>query len=814
MVVRPSVAALIAGALAFVCVAVLFCVRTVPDRVVTLMGGPEGGVDRWGGLRVEYIPPPGAEAEIAEYLEAAAGAERDGNVLRLEFPGVAQDTVATLIDVLVAGGLAMKEELEEDWALAISLQNPLVVDRSDDRDGTRDDSDPRVSLRHDYWQAEYDGNVHRVFYLEGPSREAIEAAIDNARARGWSLPPGREIAFEEIEAHLPDQPSRYRTYVLSTEVLIDGTMIDHATGSFEPTTNRAIVLLDFTAEAGDRFCDITRRIAGKKLAVMLGGRVRSAPVINSAICGGRASITMGGSDPDRQLRERDMLVEVLDHGALPPGGTIRSKQWSPPADTSVAELLGRLVLGLLAGLALALVTFAIVRFAKPSVGSRTHDFKGAFPWKRVAITAIGPIALIVGSRLTLPGLNEAELELMTQGAHMEEMSVIALGLAPIMLAYFLVEVVALIVPQLRWRRHDPQGRIALGRATAILALVLALGHGWLIARYFEGSRMFDGYDTIIATPGLRFQSMVMLSVAAGSLMLAVIAGLISEHGLGNGYGVLLATGIVFDLLPNTRFVNPLGAEMALGVVTFGALVTASVFMLRWRIREGNQPALRLPTSGVSPLADTAAFIAMVFMLTGMASNDTMFDVLIWSYTLAGWKVRLALIAIGVPLWAWLFARPSVIARVAMQGGLEHPTTATWTRAMAASALLLLGAGVFTMIAPLDGSLVALINPVSALLVGAVALDVIADARARRANLTLAGIVHQPQYLGAIEHALAEASIPYHCHASHLRTLFAFFAPWAPIHILVTEDHAIEARLVIDNVLRASRVAVPEARVTG
>ena len=63
-------------------------------------------------------------------------------------------------------------------------------------------------------------------------------------------------------------------------------------------------------------------------------------------------------------------------------------------------------------------------------------------------------------------------------------------------------------------------------------------------------------------------------------------------------------------------------------------------------------------------------------------------------------------------------------------------------------------------------------------------------------------------------ALSEAEIPYHCHASHLRTLFAFFAPWAPIHVLVTEEHAIEARLVIDGVLRASRAAVPEARVTG
>ena len=205
---------------------------------------------------------------------------------------------------------------------------------------------------------------------------------------------------------------------------------------------------------------------------------------------------------------------------------------------------------------------------------------------------------------------------------------------------------------------------------------------------------------------------------------------------------------------------------------------------------------------------------MVFMVTGMASNDTLFDVLIWSYALAGWKVRLALIAISVPIWAWLFARPSVVERVALQGGLERPTMATWSRGLAASALLVIGAGLLTLMMPLEGPLAAFINPVGALLFAAVLLDVIADARARYAKLTIAGVVHQPQYLGVIEHALAEASIPYHCHAGHLRTLVAFFAPWAPIHILVAEDRAIEARLVIDNVLRASRAAVPEARVTG
>ncbi len=168
-------------------------------------------------------------------------------------------------------------------------------------------------------------------------------------------------------------------------------------------------------------------------------------------------------------------------------------------------------------------------------------------------------------------------------------------------------------------------------------------------------------------------------------------------------------------------------------------------------------------------------------------------------------------AISLPIWARVCARPSVIARVAMQGGLEPPTTSTWLRGTAISALLVFGTALLTLTITIDAPLRVLINPVSALVFGAVLLDVIADARARSAKLAVAGVVHQVQYLGAIEHALAEASIPYHCHASHLRTLLAFFAPWAPVHVLVSEDHAIEARLKIDGVLRASRGTVPEAR---
>ena len=45
--------------------------------------------------------------------------------------------------------------------------------------------------------------------------------------------------------------------------------------------------------------------------------MRSAPVIQSAITGGKVSITMGGADPAEQARDAAELVNVLRAGSLP-----------------------------------------------------------------------------------------------------------------------------------------------------------------------------------------------------------------------------------------------------------------------------------------------------------------------------------------------------------------------------------------------------------------------------------------------------------------------------------------------------------------
>jgi preprotein translocase subunit SecD len=160
-------------------------------------------------------------------------------------------------------------------------------------------------------------------------REAIERYLFGDKDLGvkglvnedpkFKVPDDHQIGFEMIEP-LPGAKERHnmwRTYYLERAVRLTGSAISDAMGSYDPNTNRPIVLLDFNRYGGRQFGDLTAQIVGMRLATILDDKVKSAPTIENAIRGGRASITMGGSDPVRMEKERDDLVAVLKTGSLP-----------------------------------------------------------------------------------------------------------------------------------------------------------------------------------------------------------------------------------------------------------------------------------------------------------------------------------------------------------------------------------------------------------------------------------------------------------------------------------------------------------------
>jgi preprotein translocase subunit SecD len=71
------------------------------------------------------------------------------------------------------------------------------------------------------------------------------------------------------------------------------------------------VRLEFSKEGGDRFEAYTAAHIKRRFAILVDGKVMSAPVIQTRIPGGVATITMGAGDPDQQRADAKKLVEAL-----------------------------------------------------------------------------------------------------------------------------------------------------------------------------------------------------------------------------------------------------------------------------------------------------------------------------------------------------------------------------------------------------------------------------------------------------------------------------------------------------------------------
>ncbi len=661
--------------------------------------------------------------------------------------------------------LTMREVLETDFATRVQ---PYLTDE--------------VQIEHDAWRPD-DGDVHRTTFLVSTSRDALSSVLDNAQRGGVHPAADAEILFERVTpyADATDQRPKWRTYEVRREVIVDASMLASALGVYDPNTNRPTVLLELTDPGTDRFCEASRLLAGHKFATVVGGEVKSAPIVNGPICGGQLSITLGGSDPASIEAERDALVTTL--GGDP--AAVRAPMWWDRAQprTYPGKLLFIFGLGALGGF----IALLVIRFAAPRRSTPVR-FAGGIPWTRWLVTALAPIAVYAGSKVGLPFINRDELDYLLSkgGGWTDTYSIVALGITPVFVAFVLVEVVALVVPPLRWRRHDAHGRIRLGQVVAGLSVLLGLVQGYFVAVWLES---FARGGVEIVVPGWRSRLLIALTLATGSLLLAALAGIIREHGLGNGYGAIVVSAGVLRIGGHLHL-DP-DTALVLGRVALVALVTWA--MLRARVEEGG----RVPLSGLSPVTDTAGIALLLALLAGFGLGAPLVAVSDAFARLQSSVIALGiLVLVSIGVWSWLYARPPRLSRRA------------WNRGLLITVAGLLVIWTVTMFAA-EVRRFPLVESGFVMIATAVVMDIAADARARRYPLVPAAVLHQVQYATVVERVLAD--IPHHLHASNLRTLLAFFGPLVPVVVLVPSEHGEVAREKL-GVLAPSRAKLPEARM--
>jgi SecD/SecF fusion protein len=237
------------------------------------------------------------------------------------------------------------------------------------------DDQANVNLPELIDQALKDGRLH-----PGYARQQLNQVLAD------KIPADDEIY---IEKSINRETGRMESkpLLLQKKVLLTGDAVDNATvriGDY----NEPYVSVDFNRRGAAEFARITGENVKRRLAIILDGVVRSAPVIQERIGGGKAQIT--GSYTSEEAHD---LAIVLRAGALP--ATVKIVQNITVGPTLGADSIKK---GLTAGVLGTLLVVAFMIFY--------YRFSGLVADYALIINVIfllGALSLL-GATLTLPGI--------------------------------------------------------------------------------------------------------------------------------------------------------------------------------------------------------------------------------------------------------------------------------------------------------------------------------------------------------------------------------------------------------------------------
>ena len=165
---------------------------------------------------------------------------------------------------------------------------------------------------------------------------------------------------------------------------IRGDNLVGAQQTFDPQTNEPVVSITFDQQGGARFANLTRENVNKPFAIILDGKVLSAPNINEPILGGSASISGGFT-----TETANNLAISLRSGALP---VIEERTVGPDlgADSIRSGLLA-MTIGSVAVIVLMIATYG--RFGLYATAALV-----------INVLMILGIMAVLNTTLTLPGI--------------------------------------------------------------------------------------------------------------------------------------------------------------------------------------------------------------------------------------------------------------------------------------------------------------------------------------------------------------------------------------------------------------------------
>jgi preprotein translocase subunit SecD len=331
-------------------------------------------------------------------LREAAVSTRDEDII-VEVPGEDEKSFATIRDIISQTARLEFKLLDDDSDFMkqvrekaspdslpeglefLAEQAPVGLDKSGD-------------IKH---------NVVTYAFLKKGDKEQTQQTLQ--RLKEWAstlpVPPDRELGFEVVrrtvdQVSLKEEDAGWRTYLLKSRAEVTGDQVRDAAA--QPDQGQGSlggwhVNLTFTEQGGRIFERITADNIKRRFAIILDGRIESAPVIQTRIPGGHAQITMGSNDPEAQLQSARQLELVLRSGALP-------APISPSNEQRIGPSLGRdsIELGVQGGLGgSALVLIFMVLY---------YNRAGFIADIAVIMNLFLQLAILAsfGASMTLPGI--------------------------------------------------------------------------------------------------------------------------------------------------------------------------------------------------------------------------------------------------------------------------------------------------------------------------------------------------------------------------------------------------------------------------
>ncbi|MCW1949514.1 MAG: preprotein translocase subunit SecY [Candidatus Shapirobacteria bacterium] len=217
------------------------------------------------------------------------------------------------------------------------------------------------------------------------------------------------------------------------------------------------------------------------------------------------------------------------------------------------------------------------------------------------------------------------------GGTLANFSIMALGLSPYISASVMMQLLALVVPQIEeLQKEGEYGRAKINQYTRIATIPFAIVNGLGMYALLRSQNIITGLD-LLTTIAL------IASMLAGTMIMIFFGELINLYGVGNGVSMLIFAGIIARLPVSfaqtfavTDLSNPqTGLNFIIFLALAIALITAIVFVEEAVLRipinyakrgQSTYLPIKVNTAGVMPIIFAASLATVPTLLGQFASK--------------------------------------------------------------------------------------------------------------------------------------------------------------------------------------------------